>query len=481
MKKITKMIYGLGFTFAALYSIPTALYINRSLNNNYLIIHNGNEIVKSKKNDNAYLLDGKNSEEKAKFIELGFYKNAIYGFDFKSDEEAIKSDNPGADSILTKYSPLKDTGKITKEFYSNIHMAYTEYTIIKNTDLSGVSFSEYISSQIMANKALAINWIPILEEEYETSKEFFSDTTFDKDKKIVALEQLDSTIDFDLAANKFIYQTLYLFQESVNREFDYKITAQLKTLKPMLMWYASFTNTGDWLNDDTENFTTIEDLINGGSGSSGTINGNVNNDENILGDIGFEGIINKSSSSLTLIDDVWTYDNSWIINPIANEWSTASSSFFSNSVNVEDLPFYKVDDSIINLDSSWVDGWTLKAKTLYPFIFGLNYQDSSSQSPGYADAFYYSIFANTDSDGNFVKTDNVTKESKSIIDVIFPDTAKKWEKEFVTILLIDDVISNNSRTMLNTQYFWKDKGYYIELSGKMKTIYETLIDEGIQK
>ncbi len=498
--KTKKILATLGLSFLAAYSIPFGLLINKKVHNNFAVFSANNQTRKVKSDDLDYLLSGENAEENAKLLELGFYKYALYGFDFNDENDAALQSNPTSESIMGKYPGFF---KSTNDAYNVLHKTYTLINIDYQIKTQSTNLTSYLSNLAKEDKNIADDLYLTISQGFETTADWVNSKGGTLETNLIDLSSdtaflaIDSSLENDLEANKFILETFYLLQPSNNKNYDYRLTEKLKAQKNMLTWEAKLSNVNNLAEQQTEAYSIFNDpaydsLIaikdyydTSASGGVLPTDFNVEDNNEMLGDIGFKGL--QSTGSIAFHDDeMASYGNSWAVNPtydpLIDDWTTIQKSIYTDMSGGSFGAFVtdKYGNKILN-EGVNNEGRILKVVSLYPFYFAKNYQIVDES----ANQFYYSIEAGYDaSDSSYYKVEPKTDGAINLVDAIVFDNDTTGNE--VTSYLLDSyllfyTIKNSSNNLLNSQVFWKNRNYYIEFSGELQTIYGDLVDQGIQK
>ncbi len=494
MKWNKKKVFGIGATLFAVYLIPFSIFtaktvkqINQEDSIEFVV---NNQVVKSSSSsDNNYLLNGENASKNADLIEIGFYKNALYGFGF--DDETDDPSNPTDGSIIQKYSGLLDVYGTQSTFYNNYYDSYVIAQIFQNTTMANKSLSVYVGELVQQNEELKTpEVLAIIAGEYQNLSDLLAGGI--TPGITAAFEQIKNIDSFRLSANIFLYETMFLFQESTSGKYDFRLTEIMASNPMSLVWYATLNNLESLGTDRDliESALTINDVYSiyetTPSGTQ-TINDiDVEKNKSLFGDMGFQGLVSSSGSSLTLETDFWDYSNSWIITSDVddNNFAAINAGEYNTSVNNH---FYLENgtNKIVTGDNR-NSGYVVRSRSLYPFVFAYNY----NQAQNTASKYYYSLFASEETPGTY-KYINVNdidpSTTTSILDVLYDNLAtdvitidpaqKMWYNAYFLI----NIINSSSNTLLNAQNYWRNRGYYIKLNGEYKKIYGSEIDSGIQE
>ncbi len=492
MKWNKKKVLGIGATLFAAYLIPFSIFTAKTIKQlnpeDSIEFVVNNEVVKKSSNDEDFLLNGENASENADLIEIGFYKNALYGFDF-SDQD--NPDSPTDNSILGKYPGLLEIFEGENSFYNTYYDAYVVSQIYQNTTMSEKSLSVYIAELAIGNEEMKTDEVlEIVAKGYENLNDLIG--SHDPDTLSIAFDQIKNIDSFRLSANIFLFETMFLLQESTSGNYDYRITETLASNPMSLVWYASLSNldllgANKVLIDRATSISEINDVYNTpltGAQEPGDIT--VEEEREFMGDIGFEGLISSSSSTLVLEEDFWDYSNSWTIIPSnvdENGFNNIALGNFNNNMNNY---FYLENnkDKIVTGDNR-NSGYVVRSKSLYPFVFAYNY-NATAQT---ASKYYYSIFAKNNGDNtySYIDNDEVTSDSVSILDILYANveeeigTINEEVKSWYNAFFLMSIINGSSNTLLNSQNYWRNRGYYIKLNGEYEKIYGSEIDSGIQE
>lgn len=501
MKK-AKNLAMLGISFLAAYSVPFAFLINEKVHSNFVVFSANGQTKKMDNDDLDYLLSGENAEENANLLELGFYKNAIYGFDFDDANDSSLQTNPTDNSIMGEYPGFfNDVNGV----YNVLHQTYTLINIDYQIKSQNTNLTSYLANIAIEDKSIAEDLYLTISEGYETVADWVNAMSGSVlEEQLInlsnnsAFQAIDTSLNNDLEANKFILEALYLLQPSSNKNYDYRLTEKLKTQKNMLTWEANLTNVNNLAPQQANAYSffnnnpaydSLEKIeANYKSGANPDVlstDFDVEDDNVMLGDIGFKGMQTTDSIAFTE-DEMSDYENSWKVNdtynPTTGGWTTIQKSDYT-SFATGTLGTFVLDDTDNKILKTGVnsEGKILKVVSFYPFYFAKNYQPTDQSS----DQFYYSIEAGYDTvNDEYYKVEPNTAEAVNLVDAIMfnnDNTGNKVTSYLLDSYLLYYTIQHDSNTLLNSQVFWKNRNYYIEFNGEMKTIYGDLVDQGIQK
>ncbi len=502
MKK-TKILAVLGVSFLAAYSVPFAMLVNKKIHNNFVVFYANGQTKKMYNDDLDYLLSGENAEENANLLELGFYKNAIYGFDFNDANDSALQTNPTDNSIMGKYPGFFES---TDNVYQIMHQTYTLINMDYQIKSQSTNLTSYLANIAKEDKNIADDLYLTISKGYETVADWVNDmgganleSNLINLSSDVAFQAIDTSLSNDLDANKFILESMYLLQPSSNKNYDYRLTEKLKAQKNMLVWEANLSNVNNladqqanaysFFNDDAtyDSLKTIKAYYDTTGGDILPTDFSVEDDNVMLGDIGFKGM--QTTDAIAFSDDEMSdYENSWAVNPtydpLTSDWTTIQKANYTD-IDTSSGTFgtFVLDENNNKIINEGVnsEGRILKVVSFYPFYFAKNYQVVD----GSADQFYYSLEAGYDSgNGDYHKVDKHDPNAINLIDAIVfnnDHTGQEATSYLLDSYLLYYTIQHDSNTLLNSQVFWKNRNYYIEFSGEMQTLYGDLVDQGIQK
>ena len=328
------------------------------------------------------------------------------------------------------------------------------------------------------------------------------------------IPELEKDADYNNSVLKEMYIYSYLWQNSSSKSYDYNLTKELVRSKPSIVSSMEIDT------EKAKGNLAFESLKNHSSPTYKKVDWNKNFDdlETSLIDVsikdeqikvgaveglkGFGGI--KMGSSVSDVGADWTnISNTWDTKEANSEGKSITKNALYNNKNIlfgTDQNIYLADPNnksgangrgalIVDVSSDVGDntGWDkltgnaniYSYSQLWPYAFAEQIDKSGSMS-----YTTYSLFANIDSTNDTLtkgKLDDTTSEY--IFDRWFDNTnsTNKEQAALGEIAITQAIISNNSSIEAKALTFWKDKGFYIELSGKFATNYASLIPDAILK
>ncbi|BDU67812.1 MAG: hypothetical protein TYPL_4650 [Candidatus Tyloplasma litorale] len=485
---------------------PTYDYIQIYLNGQ---IYNASEIDLGSDEDLS-------DEERALLLENAFYSLALFGstdinsINDSSDEyNYIFKTNQEWNVPYILSSEETNNQELTKDFFVMKFINDTQTSSVAQYLLNLATTSNdpfkviYALTKLQEDAESADeNWITITglelatKSEYEISRTIIFDT----------LKQ-DSTYQNEVLSDMMIYS--YLWQSASQKAYDYNLTKELAYERPSIVAsmtldseilqnnYLSQQQTLESLDSKTNNVQAsewnqmMEDLMGSQIKTSALIDDTIYDNTFDQSDVsstfrGFQGIVFGTSAGEGISSDWTDATNTWKFLDSEEEIdlgeAITENSVYTHESIMSNANVYIADTSngadgkgglIYNTSSDITDPnpaadpgqKTVYAyNQLYPYMF-METSESSNTNLWNLNDEYYSLFAHKDKDNNQytpVLSDEEMNDSDLtyIFDEWFPN-----QPIFGEIYVSEALIAQDTDLEAKTLNYWKEKGFYIELSG----------------
>lgn len=421
----------------------------------------------------------------AKWLTIGFMSASLTG---DIDGQKNTSGEYEDDSIFS--DTYTTTTMTDDEYINNFDSLFTDLIEIKlflettGSPSGGIKFRDYMLTllETTKNDELKTATIPFIEGSFKT---FFEAKSNDVDEWNALITALKNDINYHLDIVDFIYSYSWLWRPYWSSSFDYNLTEILVTSKPALIWEMNLLDLYNLDNGDrnTINLWKTNEFINISEWNS-LIGDNANNwvtgDKYSLltdgGAKGFSGIKFNSEAIANTEDNLWKYSNLFDHEDVeSNDDDYAiPNAQFENIINGRITPYVnKSGDIILEEPETGLSGSVVGVSLLYPYVFAENFNGND------ADNWKYRISAYKDSN-DFYRIDDA-----------HGGTRTTWFNEIqnmvgvdlnLQLLLLYSIYNSQKDKIQNSTYnYWNNKGFYIELTGKYKEKYGSLIDTRLQK
>ena len=453
--------------------------------------------------------DDTNKEIAATWIETGFYYISLTG-ELPNIEtgrvEAIHEGSIfGSEEYQNEFIIINNA-----EQFNAVYTELIEIALYRNTTGSGKYAYQYMNELGQQHPSLRPYVAPFMDPDFKTVWDMKDPAYAEEYSALIEQLRYTMNIESDILTSLYVYA--YLYQEHASSAFDYYMTEQLVDQKPMIMWEISVSGLNATNQDEMDVMLGADGYLNQDAmwGTNGDLSDSVwqdkiKNDHNYsVGDVfktdayglqGYLGLVSGTAATVN-IDGFSDYDNFQVF---YEGDITSIEKIASGNIGKINIATDENDGSVIVADEDPKTGKVLAYVPLYPFSFAHNFEDDLYDS---ADFYSYSLTAydvhnnsNPETNPSGVYTYEGTEEQKvtyfELVDLAFSKNAalaSLFENAWVSTIdafslwLFDFVFrANMDNLTISAQQYWRNEGYYIELSGQYEEDYAQLLPLWIQK
>ena len=458
----------------------------------------------------------------ASWIETGFYYVALTGslpnLDLEQGQEGfgdIEAIVEGSILGTEEYNNENDFNIIdSAESFNNVYDFLVEVTLFRNTSGAGKYVYQYMNELGTQYDYLRPYVAPFMDQEFKTVWDMKVPEFEEEYNELIMHLGYAMSVETDIVMSLYVYS--YLYQEHSSDAFDYYMTEQMVNQKPMIMWEMSVTGLNTFNEDEMDHLldTTVGiegHYLNQEEMWRDPLDANdynwqetLDNDHNysvtdifktdMYGTQGFQGFTSGSSASVN-IEGFADYDNYQTF--LDNDY-TEINKIADDSQGKINLAVDANDEKVIVADEDSTTGKVVAFIPLYPFSFAHNYKSVE----GTADFYSYSLTAyevagmtgvysydeSTGDEITYFELVSQVIEPTAPTETKNDDLVAMFTNDYLTnteafsIWLFDFIYRSNKDSLVtDAQQYWRNEGYYIELSGQYEEDYAELLPLWIQK